>query len=140
MQVGGQKANAHMQSDHPPSSLDERTRFMEIHEIPYICVAEAGSFTTAVHLFQPLLSQQIIKLQDELGAELFHRFYPKIRLTGVGQTFFSGTQNALRDISSAKAEVHEMTASGTLKMGAIPTVQSTGDSIWFGDLQFGDNS
>ena len=65
--------------------------FMEIHQIRYMCaVAETGSFTRAAareHISQPSLSQQIIKLERELGTKLFYRFSRSVRLTESGQVF-----------------------------------------------------
>jgi LysR family hydrogen peroxide-inducible transcriptional activator len=101
---------------------------MEIHQIRYMCaVAETSSFTAAAareHVAQPSLSQQIIKLEDELGAKLFHRFPRKVRLTGFGKAFFPRALEVLRAVCSAKSAMHEMTntARGTLKIGVIPTI------------------
>ncbi len=101
---------------------------MEIHQIRYMCaVAETGSFTVAAareHVAQPSLSQQIIKLEEELGAKLFHRFRRRVRLTEYGRAFFPKAQDILRAVSLAKSELHEMTdsARGTLKIGVIPTI------------------
>jgi LysR family hydrogen peroxide-inducible transcriptional activator len=101
---------------------------MEIHQIRYMCaVAETGSFTAAAareHVTQPSLSQQIIKLEDELGVKLFHRFRRRIRLTEIGKAFFPRAQGILRAVSSAKSEIHELTQSslGAVKVGIIPTI------------------
>ena len=101
---------------------------MEIHQIRYMCaVAETRSFTAAAvreHVAQPSLSQQIIKLEDELGAKLFHRLGRKVRLTEIGKAFFPKAQDVLRAVSSAKSAIHEMTntACGTLRIGVIPTI------------------
>jgi len=101
---------------------------MEIHQIRYMCaVAETRSFTAAAareHVAQPSLSQQIIKLEDELGAKLFHRFRRKVRLTEIGKTFLPKAKDVLRAVSSAKSAIHEMTntARGSLKIGVIPTI------------------
>jgi len=102
--------------------------FMEIHQIRYMCaVAETGSFTRAAareHVAQPSLSQQIIKLENELGAKLFHRFHNQIRLTEFGKAFYTRAQDILRAVSSVKSEIHDMAgiARGLVRVGVIPTV------------------
>jgi LysR family transcriptional regulator, hydrogen peroxide-inducible genes activator len=101
---------------------------MELHQIRYMCaVVETGSFTRAAtreHVAQPSLSQQIIKLEDELGAKLFDRLGRKVRLTEFGQAFFPKAQTILRSVSAAKSEIQEMTRTprGTLNIGSIPTI------------------
>jgi LysR family hydrogen peroxide-inducible transcriptional activator len=101
---------------------------MEIHQIRYMCaVAETGSFTRAAareHVAQPSLSQQIIKLEHELGARLFDRLGRKVRLTGFGLAFYPRAQQILRDLAAAREEVRELagTARGTISIGAIPTI------------------
>src|SRR6267143_602644 len=64
---------------------------MELHQLRYFCaVAETGSFSRAAeqsHVSQPSLSQQILKLEDELGARLFDRLGRSVRLTELGKTF-----------------------------------------------------
>ena len=63
---------------------------MELHQLRYFCaVAETGSFSRAAeqsHVSQPSLSQQIMKLEDELGVRLFDRLGRSVRLTEAGQT------------------------------------------------------
>src|SRR3981189_181212 len=62
---------------------------MELHQLRYFCaVAESGSFSRAAeqsHVSQPSLSQQILKLEDELGARLFDRLGRAVRLTEGGE-------------------------------------------------------
>ncbi len=104
------------------------TALMEIHQIRYMCaVAETGSFTRAAareHISQPSLSQQIIKLEQELGTKLFYRFSRSVRLTESGQVFLPRAKQVLRAVASAKSEIQEMTATacGALKIGVIPTI------------------
>jgi LysR family hydrogen peroxide-inducible transcriptional activator len=101
---------------------------MEIHQIRYMCaVTETGSFTRAAareHVAQPSLSQQIIKLEGELGAKLFHRFHNQIRLTEFGKAFYTRALDILHAVSSVKSEIHDMAglARGLVRIGVIPTV------------------
>jgi LysR family hydrogen peroxide-inducible transcriptional activator len=95
---------------------------MEIHQLRYFCaVAETGSFSRAAeqsHVSQPSLSQQILKLEDELGARLFDRLGRSVRLTDLGKTFLPRARAVLRgDVVERKDSV-----SGPLCIGVIPTV------------------
>lgn len=64
---------------------------MQIHQLRYFCaVAKAGNFTRAAehaHVAQPSLSQQVRKLEDELGTRLLDRLGRTVRLTSFGQIF-----------------------------------------------------
>jgi LysR family hydrogen peroxide-inducible transcriptional activator len=101
---------------------------MEIHQIRYFCaVSETGSFTRAAaaqHIAQPSLSQQIMKLEDELGAKLFDRLGRQVRLTEFGQVFLPRAHSILRELGEAKTEIQEMAGAhrGVVNIGAIPTV------------------
>ncbi len=61
---------------------------MEVHQLRYFCaVARHGTFTRASeveHVAQPSLSQQILKLEAELGARLFDRLPRSAKLTVFG--------------------------------------------------------
>src|ERR1041384_3469073 len=85
---------------------------MQIHQLRYFCaVARTGSFTRAAqheHLAQPSLSQQIRKLEDELGTRLFDRLGRTVRLTRMGEAFLPRAEDILRQLASAKSEIHEM--------------------------------
>jgi LysR family hydrogen peroxide-inducible transcriptional activator len=101
---------------------------MELHQLRYFCaIAETLSFSRAAeqsHVSQPSLSQQILKLEDELGARLFDRLGRSVRLTDLGQTFLPHARSVLRELESAKGEVVEQkdSISGTIHIGVIPTV------------------
>jgi LysR family transcriptional regulator, hydrogen peroxide-inducible genes activator len=101
---------------------------MEIHQLRYFCaVAKTGSFTRAAkreHVAQPSLSQQVRKLEDELGAKLFDRLGRTVRLTSFGQTFLRRAEGILRDVTDAKQEIEEMAGleRGRVVVGVIPTV------------------
>ncbi|MEO5936144.1 MAG: hydrogen peroxide-inducible genes activator [Terriglobales bacterium] len=101
---------------------------MEVHQLRYFCaVARAGNFTRAAAaegVAQPSLSQQILKLEDELGARLFDRLSRFARLTDFGAAFLPSAHAILRQIAEAHEEIQEMQGSekGTMTLGAIPTV------------------
>jgi LysR family hydrogen peroxide-inducible transcriptional activator len=101
---------------------------MELHQLRYFCaVAETGSFSRAAeqsHVSQPSLSQQIMKLEDELGARLFDRLGRSVRLTEVGKTFLPRARSVLRELEAARGDVVESKESigGRVNVGVIPTV------------------
>jgi len=101
---------------------------MEVHQLRYFCaVADSGSFSRAAeqsHVSQPSLSQQILKLEDELGARLFDRLGRSVRLTEVGKSFLPRARAVLRELEAARGEVVESKDSvgGTICVGVIPTI------------------
>jgi LysR family transcriptional regulator, hydrogen peroxide-inducible genes activator len=101
---------------------------MELHQLRYFCaVAETGSFSRAAeqsHVSQPSLSQQILKLEGELGARLFDRLGRSVRLTDVGKTLLPRARAVLHDLEAAKGEVIEQKdfIGGSVTVGVIPTV------------------
>jgi LysR family transcriptional regulator, hydrogen peroxide-inducible genes activator len=101
---------------------------MELHQLRYFCaVVETGSFSRGAertHVSQPSLSQQIRKLEDELGAQLFDRLGRSVRLTNLGKAFLPRARAVLRELEAAKGDVDEQKDSvgGTLTLGVIPTV------------------
>jgi LysR family transcriptional regulator, hydrogen peroxide-inducible genes activator len=101
---------------------------MEVHQLRYFCaVAETGNFTRAAEreqVAQPSLSQQIMKLEEELGVRLFDRLGRSVRLTDVGQVFLKRARTVLGELRAAREEVAERqsTVSGPLSVGVIPTI------------------
>ena len=57
---------------------------------------------------QPSLSQQIQKLEAELGARLFDRLPRSARLTVFGRAFLPRAEKILRELGEAKTEMQEM--------------------------------
>ena len=101
---------------------------MELHQLRYFCaIADTGSFSRAAqqsHVSQPSLSQQIRKLEDELGARLFDRLGRTVRLTELGKAFLPRARTVLRDLEAARSDVVERKTaiSGSLCIGVIPTI------------------
>jgi LysR family hydrogen peroxide-inducible transcriptional activator len=101
---------------------------MELQQLRYFCaIADTGSFTRAAqhtHVSQPSLSQQIRKLEDELGARLFDRLGRAVQLTELGRLFLPRARAILRDLEAARSDVLErkMSISGPIFVGVIPTI------------------
>lgn len=99
---------------------------MELHQLRYaVQVAERRSFTRAAEdlsVAQPSLSQQIRKLEAELGFALFDRSPAYVRLTREGEHFLPYARAVLarlRDAGEAAAEIRGV-QSGTLVLGVSP--------------------
>jgi LysR family hydrogen peroxide-inducible transcriptional activator len=101
---------------------------MELHQLRYFCaVAKTANFTRAAQserVAQPSLSQQIMKLEDELGARLFDRLGRTVRLTEFGRILLPRAEAILRQLGEAKTEIQQMAGidKGRVVLGAIPTI------------------
>jgi LysR family hydrogen peroxide-inducible transcriptional activator len=101
---------------------------MEIHQLRYACaVAEAGSFSRAAErcqIAQPSLSQQVLKLEEDLGAKLFDRLGRSIRITDAGRAFLPHARSILEQVEAARSSVAEKNTDtrGSVAVGAIPTI------------------
>ncbi len=99
---------------------------MELHQLRYfVAVAQLGNFTRAAEkcfVAQPSLSQQIIKLERELGGPVFDRTARKVRLTDRGRTLYDRAVEILSSVELAKKALSEDGGAGRLSVGAIPTV------------------
>ncbi|HLQ35496.1 MAG TPA: LysR family transcriptional regulator [Chloroflexota bacterium] len=101
---------------------------MQLDQLRYfLAVARHLSFTRAAEalpLSQPSLTNQIRKLERELGVELFERTTRRVRLTPAGEDFVGAAQQILNLVESAEIEMHEFSGlkRGRVLMGTIPTV------------------
>jgi LysR family transcriptional regulator, transcription activator of glutamate synthase operon len=101
---------------------------MEVHQLVYFeSVSRHLHFTRAaeeLNVAQPSVSQQIRKLEAELGAPLFHRMKRRVTLTEAGQTFLPHARAVLQRLEEARFEVQELTGlrKGSLAVGAPPSV------------------
>src|ERR1700685_886069 len=101
---------------------------MEIQQLRYVvAVARTGNFPRAAeqcHVSQPSLSQQILKLEDELGERLFERMKRVVKLTPHGEAFLRRAIQILHEVEAAKREAAEAKEllRGTLTLGALPTI------------------
>jgi LysR family hydrogen peroxide-inducible transcriptional activator len=101
---------------------------MEIHQLRYfVAVAEEGSFSRAaakVRVAQPSLSQQIRKLEAEVGQPLFDRLPRSVVLTEAGRCLLEYARQILASIGDARRCVDELKGkiAGDVAVGAIPTI------------------
>ncbi|MCJ7701083.1 MAG: LysR substrate-binding domain-containing protein [Anaerolineales bacterium] len=101
---------------------------MEIHQLTYfVAVAETGNFTRAAercNVAQPSLSQQIIKLENELGQPLFDRLGRKVVLTDAGRALLPRANTILAELQGIRRGIDREIESGqgTLAVGFIPTM------------------
>ena len=79
---------------------------MELRHIRYfLALAEEGNFTRAaakLGIGQPPLSQQIKDLENEVGAQLFHRVPHGAELTAAGEAFLAEAKTAVDAAEKAK--------------------------------------
>ncbi len=101
---------------------------MELQQLRYVsAIAETGSFSRAAErcqVAQPSLSQQVLKLEDDLGAKLFDRLGRSVRLTEAGRAFLPHARSILSQVEAAKSSVadHCEDVRGSVAVGVIPTI------------------
>ena len=100
---------------------------MEINQIRYVYyVAKYRNFSLAAeHLFvtQPTLSQQVRRLEDELGFRLFKRSTRTVTLTSEGEAFMKRAKPLLKmydDLADEMAALKKENGR-TLTVGLMPT-------------------
>jgi LysR family hydrogen peroxide-inducible transcriptional activator len=101
-------------------------QLMELQQLRYVVsLAQERHFHRAAEkafVTQPTLSQQIKKLEEELGTVLFERNRRGVRLTEAGQAFLPQAQAILEQVVAAKASVEGGPIRGKISLGAIPTL------------------
>jgi LysR family transcriptional regulator, hydrogen peroxide-inducible genes activator len=101
---------------------------MEFHQLRYVCaIADTGNFSRAAErcqIAQPSLSQQVLKLEEDLGAKLFDRLGRSVRLTEAGRVFIPHARAILEQMEVARLNVADKNADlrGSIAVGVIPTV------------------
>jgi LysR family transcriptional regulator, hydrogen peroxide-inducible genes activator len=101
---------------------------MEFNQLRYVCaIAETGSFSRAAErcqVAQPSLSQQVLKLEKDLGAKLFDRLGRSVRLTEAGHAFLPHARSILSQMETARSSVADKCADvrGSVAVGVIPTI------------------
>src|SRR5919204_1716217 len=101
---------------------------MELRQLRYFAaVAHHSSFTLAareLNIAQPALSQQVRRLEHELGVELLRRTTRRVELTQAGELALARATRTLAEADALRAEVDELRGlvRGTLTVGMLPAV------------------
>ena len=101
---------------------------MELHQLRYfVAVAEEGSFSRAAareHVAQPSLSQQIQKLEFDVGERLFDRLPRSIVLTEAGKHLLDYARRVLLEMTNARRCLEDLKRNvcGHLTVGGILTI------------------
>jgi DNA-binding transcriptional LysR family regulator len=100
-----------------------KAELLSLQQIRCFCAAfELGSFTAAadtLRVTQPAVAEQIRKLEQALGADLFVRAGRGVVPTEAGRAFAEHAARSLRAVEDATDSVGELTAlrSGTIALG-----------------------
>lgn len=98
---------------------------MTLQQLQYfLAAADHGSFSaaaTALHLAQPSLSEQIRRLEAELGAPLFARGGRGLELTEAGRRLRPHAERVLASADEARSSVREIStlAGGLMEFGTF---------------------
>lgn len=101
---------------------------MELHQLRYfVAVAQTESFSraaTACHVSQPSLSQQIGKLEKQLGRKLFDRLNRRVTLTDAGRVLLNQAVTILSAVEDTEKRLRDTDdfLDARLTVGAIPTI------------------
>src|SRR6516164_2804365 len=101
---------------------------MEMHQLRYfVAAAQTSSFSRAAEacfVSQPSLSQQIAKLEAQVGHRLFERLGRRVHLTDAGRQLLDSALAILAAVEDAQRRLHDdgNPAGCRLTVGAIPTI------------------
>jgi LysR family transcriptional regulator, transcription activator of glutamate synthase operon len=100
---------------------------MELRQLrSLVAIADEGTFTAAaarLHLAQPALSQQIARLEQEVGLTLLDRTTRRVSLTDAGTLLVERGRSVIAEIDAASAELASLRGVdiGVLALGVTPT-------------------
>jgi DNA-binding transcriptional LysR family regulator len=101
---------------------------MELRQLRYlVALADECHFTRAAareHVAQPALSQQIRRLETEVGLALVERTTRRVSLTGAGELLVARARHILAELDAAQAELQTLAGvqGGHLSVGALHTM------------------
>jgi LysR family transcriptional regulator, transcription activator of glutamate synthase operon len=101
---------------------------MELRQLRYlVALAEERNFTRAAaseHIAQPALSQQIRRLEDELGLALVERTTRRVTLTDAGGLLVVRARRILAELEAARTELQALSGmyAGHVTIGTMHTM------------------
>jgi DNA-binding transcriptional LysR family regulator len=101
---------------------------MELRQLRYFAaVAHHRSFTVAareLNIAQPALSQQVRRLEQELGVELLRRTTRRVELSEAGELALARATRAIAEAEALRSEVDALrgVVRGTLSLGMLPAI------------------
>jgi LysR family transcriptional regulator, transcription activator of glutamate synthase operon len=101
---------------------------MELRQLRYLdAVARRRSFTRAaldLHIAQSAVSQQVGRLERELGVELLRRTTRRVEVTEAGELVLARARRALAEADGVRADLDALRGlvRGTLRLGGVPPV------------------
>jgi DNA-binding transcriptional LysR family regulator len=101
---------------------------MEIHQLKYVlAISKHNNFTSAakeINISQSSLSQQVSKLEKELGVDLFVRTTRSVQLTPAGTEFVEHAKQVLLAIRETRQCINEYTTNekGLISLGILPII------------------
>lgn len=103
---------------------------MELRQLQYtLQIAEEKNFSRAadkLHIAQPSLSQQLSKLEQELGVKLFQRNTSTVELTYAGASFIEHAQRIMDAVAELRQEMDDISQlrAGRVVIGSMPITGS----------------
>ncbi len=101
---------------------------MDLRQLRYlVALAEEHSFTRAAgreHVAQPALSQQIRRLEDELGIALVERTTRSVSITDAGQLLIARARRVLAEVEAARDDLLRLKGirAGRVNVGVMHTM------------------
>lgn len=101
---------------------------MELQQLRYLlAVARTGNFSRAAeacHVSQPSLSQQIAKLEEDLGERLFTRLKRRAVPTSAGEALITRAKRIMAELDAARRDVADTAQQvrGRVGIGVLPTI------------------
>ncbi|WP_116947780.1 LysR family transcriptional regulator [Jiangella endophytica] len=97
---------------------------MELRQLAYfVAIADEGGFARAaevLHVGQPAVSQQLRRLERELGVVLFDRTTRRVRLTAEGDRLLPEARAVLAAADRTRRLAADLAGAGSLRLGTSP--------------------